>query len=373
MICLYCLLFLLLILVLKCSEKTEHFRNASGLTYYIQGNRSPNSTLRQIFKEFDIKKSEDSVIYIPKSYFGEHDNQFKDLKLKENQIVLFIPGVYHIDEKQLLWNNMVSKYGVEEASKYIPRSYDLNNKNDVNDFLMSSNNETYIGKTEIEDAKGLLVSKNKRGLYEQVKNNETYSIIQKCIMNQYLINDRSFKLRMFVLITCKNGIVNFYLHKQGFVYYAKETFNKENPTFNNIIANAWWFKDMKKKDINDFVSDKPLTLEDFKDYIEARNFRYYNLLVKIKLLLTKIFDATHFHLCKIKKYDANMTICMTGIDILIDENMNPWFIELNKKPGMGSHHIDKIKEIKKTIWLDALDIAFDTRGGDNNFETIKTY
>jgi len=51
-------------------------------------------------------------------------------------------------------------------------------------------------------------------------------------------------------------------------------------------------------------------------------------------------------LCTLKKYDTNMTICMTGIDILIDDTMNPWFIELNKKPGMSSNHIEKIKEIK---------------------------
>jgi len=89
-------------------------------------------------------------------------------------------------------------------------------------------------------------------------------------MNQFLIDDRSFKLRMFVLITCKNGIINTYLHDQGFVYYAKDKFNIENPNFNNIIANAWWFKDMKGEAIRTFMSNKPLTLKNFADYIEQK-------------------------------------------------------------------------------------------------------
>jgi hypothetical protein len=64
---------------------------------------------------------------------------------------------------------------------------------------------------------------------------------------------------------------------------------------------------------------------------------------------------------------------MSGIDILVDDKMNPWFIELNKKPGMGTHYIKKIGEVKKTIWLDALDISLAAQNTSNGFQLIKSY
>lgn len=355
-------------------NKVEHFRSMSGLSYYRGGNREPNSVLRSIFKEYNVEKSKDSVIYIPKSYFGNHDSQFDNLELKKNQLVLFIPGVYNIDEKRILWNNLVDYYGVEIASTLVPKSFDLDNNVDVQQFLLESNDNAYIAKTETEDAKGLLVSKDKTELYEKVKGDAKYSLLQKCIMNQTLIDNRSFKLRMFVLITCKNGIINIYLHDQGFLYYAKDKFNKNFPNFNNMIANAWWYKGISHKEIKEFMKDKPLTLEDFRKWFNLSNANNYdNLLAKINMLLVKIFDATQFKLCKMKKYNANTTISMCGIDILIDSNFNPWFIELNKKPGMASHGMKKITEIKKTIWLDALDIGFHKKENNNGFKQLKSY
>lgn len=372
---LYILIVILLVSIyLQETKEVEHFRSMTGLTYYRGGGRMPNRALRSIFNEYNVEKSSDSVIYIPKSYFGERDSQFKDLELKSNQLVLFVPGVYNVDEKRILWNNLVSFYGVEIASTLVPRSYDLDNNEDVQQFLLESNDNAYIAKTETEDAKGLLVSKDKTELYEKVKDNSSYSLLQKCIMDQTLIDNRSFKLRMFVLITCKNGIINIYLHDEGFIYYAKDRFDKENPTFNNMIANAWWYKDVKQSYLNNFMKNKPLTLEDFRKWFNLSNANNYdNLLARIRMLLVKIFDATQFKLCKLKKYDANMTISMCGIDILIDNNLNPWFIELNKKPGMASHGMKKVDEIKKTIWLDALDIGFNKKDTNNGFREIKTY
>ena len=86
-----------------------------------------------------------------------------------------------------------------------------------------------------------------------------------------------------------------------------------------------------------------------------------------------MFDATNKKICDINSKN-NTTINLCGIDILIDNNIKPWFIELNRKPGMSSHHINEISKIKKEIWINSLDIAINkNKNVINNFEEICKY
>ena len=252
----FCLLLILVIFIsLICSyyNKIEQFTSEKNIYYYRENNKKANNILEDIFKEYNIKRNnkETSKIIIPNNYFKNINSEFKNIKSLNNKIFLIIPGIQQIDEKNKLWNNLTNVYGIKKSSTIIPKSYNLRNNNELNNFMLNHNG-TFIVKTEIEDAKGLIVSKDKTKIIELMKDKK-YTLVQKCIMNQLLIKNRCFKLRMFILIHCHNNVKTIYLHKKGFLYYAKEKFNKDYPNFDNIIANAWWFKNKSKKEIIDFL------------------------------------------------------------------------------------------------------------------------
>jgi len=77
----------------------------------------------------------------------------------------------------------MEKFCIELASTYMPSSYDLNSIDIINAFLQDSNDNTYIAKTEIEDTKGLLVSKNKMKPLKIIKLIVSFKMYYESILN----------------------------------------------------------------------------------------------------------------------------------------------------------------------------------------------
>ena len=90
---------------------------------------------------------------------------------------------------------------------------------------------TYILKKNIQRKQGLKMTNKMDEIVSASKDN--FKVAQLYMKNTYLINKRKINLRLYLLITCHNGKVKGYLHKQGKCIYTNKDFNHNDLNHTN--------------------------------------------------------------------------------------------------------------------------------------------
>ena len=79
-----------------------------------------------------------------------------------------------------------------------------------------------------------------------------------------------------------------------------------------------------------------------------------------------LFAIIIFGCSKVKN---NIKLGLFGVDIIIDEELKPWLIEMNVSPS--STAFDKLGESqKKQVWVDSMKIALLKNPSNHEFEKI---
>lgn len=327
--------------------------------------------LTDVFLDYKIVKTNEKNecdLFLPK---GENEN--KMLSFSKNTTISTIDNINQINKKNLLWLNLSEKYGKKIAGQIIPPTFNILQKQQLREFAVDYlfNRGTYILKNEQESARGILVSNDLKKITQHIfdKKNLGYpvTVIQK-IIKSYLIHNRVFKIRMFLLIKGdKNtNMKHFYLHKLGSIFYASDPYDKNNLNNNNIIANGYWYNLIHQTDYVGFINDKPKTLNDLLKYFDNQGINSKKIMNKIKGLLKMIFKSVEN---KIYKNQKNDQFCLLGFDIMIDENLKPWIIEFNKGPSTNNYNDSNVYYAKKKVWGDIYKLL---ENKNNDFYEIYT-
>ena len=294
-----------------------------------------------------------------------------------NSVITGNIDILKFDLKDSLWFILSRKYGLKKTIDITPESRIIAQDN-ISKFIEENKNNSFILKKNVENGKGLFISNNKKELLSTIKSsNKTkipYVVIQKIIMNPLLIENKTFKIRLYLVVTCKNQQIKFHISKHGYLGYSKDNWNPNKITFENTMASPHWNeyyleKDPKKynhrynKLINQF-KNKPIFLEDFKKYIETKGIPFYRLWNEIKRKIFLIMDSFVLN----NKYES---FNISGIDIIFDNKYNPYIIEFNKSPGVSPYHFIKKQqereiEEKTNIYNDALSIMFPNKFKNKN-------
>ena len=323
-------------------------------------NKKMGSFLEDVFNDQDIEKTtnkEECDLFIPTS-----DADINLTNFPENTILATIDNINHLNKKSLLWKNLVDKWGKKNASKIIPESFNILQKNELREFAADFlyNKSNYILKNEQESARGILVSNNMQRMTGHIlkKKYEGYpvTVIQK-IIKSFLIDKHVFKIRMFLLIKCdkKTGIKHFYLHKTGSLFYAPEKYNKNSKTNNNTIANGYWYKTIAHTDYVSFINDKPKTLEDLLHMLKKMGVNTKRLMIKLNHLLLLIFKSVEDKIY-VNHMDKDQ-FCILGFDVMIDDDYKPWIIEFNKGPSTSNYDDVDVYDSKKIVWNDMYNLV----------------
>ena len=341
-------------------------RNYEGFASY---KRCPQKKVRGILKEvfdeneIEIEKNNQNQnqtnydFYFPCGYNGV-ERELKELKLYDEKIKIYgIDGCDKIVSKNNLWNILVSEYGFDKASNIMPKSYSTNNSDQMKRFTEDyKENTTYICKKNLQRKKGLKLS-NK--YYDLINSKyDGFKVIQE-FKNSYLINNRKFNVRIYVLIVAQNNTIKVYLHTLNKILYATKTFDKDKNDFESNITNSY---DTEKN----IYETHPHDIRDFEMLIDDHTV--WNKIKHKMTLLSRAIVLPLNNAIHIKKHEKFQ---LFGIDVLVDENKEPFILEINKGPDMApKDSVDK--KLKKKVLNDVfnkLELGADV-SNTNKFELI---
>ncbi|CAD8203663.1 unnamed protein product [Paramecium octaurelia] len=189
-------------------------------------------------------------------------------------------------------------------------------------------------------------------LEEQKKKNAIKAnsfVIQKYIEHPFLINNRKFDIRVWVLVTMD---LNCYFFKEGYIRTSCENFTTDNVDnqFIHLTNNA--IQKYSEK-YGEFEDGNQLSFDDFQNYLNDQGFKvdfYGTHVPKMKQLVWTSLQSV-----KRKLNLSQRRYCMEifGYDFIIDSDFKTWLIEVNTNPC-----IEESSSILQMLLPRMLDDAF---------------
>ncbi|KAG2387595.1 hypothetical protein C9374_001189 [Naegleria lovaniensis] len=197
-------------------------------------------------------------------------------------------------------------------------------------------------------------------------------VVSQYISNPMLIEGKKFDLRLFVLAV-GGETERLYLYRDGIVRLASEPYSNSDDTLNNpyihITNNT--VNDKKNKVQHETIKKEygffcNLSLKELKEHFSKHALDWnlfwtrLTVLVKESVMLT-IFDKSKqdeiYHACSHRCFE------IFGFDVLIDENLNPYLLEVNSMPDLSgvsqSSHLTLQKDftVKSKMLVSALNLV----------------
>jgi hypothetical protein len=333
-----------------------------------------NDRLKKLFTNMNIqytKNPKNCSFYIPYWYSDDELTEFVNKNYHPNMILNVIPGVDYLNRKHKLWMALVNWKGRYKAGQIMPPSYAIYN-NEWKYFKKDFKKDNYyLLKTEEENAQGIFVHNDIDEIKKKIMDKSLkypVTIIQRFI-EPLLIKERTFKVRLFLFVKCKGGKKELYLHKQGGVFFAKDKFDPNNLTYENVVANAYWFSSIPIDNVKQFLKEHPRNLVQLKKYLKNTNVDGDELFYNIHRLLKVVAIALKDKICTVSKLQKNVKVGLFGIDIIVDKNLKPWLIEMNISPS--STAFDQLGEKQKQqVWIDTMKITLLKNPKEHQFELL---
>lgn len=323
-----------------------------------------NSTLEKVLKEYGINSTntKDWVLYFPCTY-NYVDKELEEIvrKNKSNdpeKRIFIVNNCDELSSKSRVWTNLVNKFGIDTAETIMPMTYVLSNKEDRERLKQNYHKDkVYIMKKNIQRQQGLLITKDKNKLLNG--SNDNYVIAQEMMPYCYTISKRKINMRFYLLLICQNKDISGYVHKEGFMYYTKVPYINGTTRSDPNITTGYIDRQVYK--------ENPLTLGDFRNYLDStrsylpveQQIAKYNQKIsdvvfnRIYQILSHLVDATKDLVCSSRKLEPYITFQLFGVDVGLDEQLDPKIIEVNKGPDLGSKD-GRDGAIKKKVVTDLL-------------------
>ena len=164
-------------------------------------------------------------------------------------------------------------------------------------------------------------------------------IIQKYLDNPLLYRKRKFDIRCFVLVDWN---LNVFFCREGHLKASSFIYDINNVNKFIHITNHSFQK--KSNKFEQFETGNEISYQEFKNFLVEENISLENfdkIIKKMKFLVKLSFKAVGEKL--IKTPDV-LCFELFGYDFIIDNEFNPWILEINNNPGLSisSPVIEKI-------------------------------
>uniref|UniRef100_A0A8C5M9U3 Tubulin--tyrosine ligase-like protein 5 n=1 Tax=Leptobrachium leishanense TaxID=445787 RepID=A0A8C5M9U3_9ANUR len=259
----------------------------------------------------------------------------------------------------LMWvglniERMQKKFGSQHFN-FMPKSYVLPEQYDDFSDAISRDQGFWI-KKPVNSSQGLGI-KVIRSLHEVRKVDR--ALVSQYIANPFLVNGYKFDFRLYILVTSYDPLT-IYMYKEGLTRFATERYNltdlKTKGEFNKFmhLTNS----SLNKKSPNYTKnSDQQMESGSCSMWTFSAMLRYLKEVKQIDtdVLMSQIEDIVIKTIisaegpittaCRSKVPHKNNCFELYGFDILVDENLKPWLLEVNLSPALttGSPMDTKVK------------------------------
>lgn len=309
------------------------------------------------------------------------------------QISSHIPSQHALSQKDRVAEE-VQDYAKQYADrpdcfnfdKFFPKTYLLYRQEDCIDFFKAFNSQQY--QTLKEERRIVYIrkdTKNKHmGLGVEPINDKQESelrtlyadgelcgkvqerfLVQNYIHNPLLLNGRKFDFRIYLLLASSNPFMAYY--HDGFLRVSLMKYNVNSDDkkvlLTNLALSYQIYDDAKEGQLYQGMDEEALkhaqqwSFERLQAYLlEAGVIRDPNWLDNY---LRPEFKKALVHLLRFSMkpmYEHSSVFQLYGVDFMLDENLNLWFIEANAKPGLGEYSQPMEKFIVKML-VDHLEIV----------------
>ena len=275
----------------------------------------------------------------------KRDRMFPYLQtLNKYQKFNHFPMTWQLSRKDNLYNNFMNmKNKFPNDFKYMPETYIMPRDYDIfiNEKLKNFN---LNDKTNLWLLKPVASSRG-RGirLLTDLENIPKKILAAHYIYNPHLINGRKYDLRLYLLVTGYTPL-KIYLFDNGLARFCSEEYdlNPEKMSdryihLTNYSINKTSLNFVQNDSVSDELGEK-WTLFTLKNYFKKNNLDFDKVWEKIKDIIVKIIlSVTDIAIPTIKpfKLSSGNLFELYGVDILLDDTLNPWLMEVNLNPSLN--------------------------------------
>ena len=214
--------------------------------------------------------------------------------------------------------------GVDKRVKAELEEDEANN----NDEYSYSNNEILASSVDEQNEYENLTIKKKKKISNIYISNEL--IIQKYLDNPLLYRKRKFDIRCFVLVDWN---LNIFFCREGHLKASSLIYDINNVNKFIHITNHSFQK--KSSKFEKYESGNEISYNEFKNFLKEENIppdNFTKMINKMKFLVELSFKAVGEKLIRTPN-----VLCfeLFGYDFIIDNEYNPWILEINNNPGLS--------------------------------------
>ncbi|NWS59927.1 TTLL5 polyglutamylase, partial [Chunga burmeisteri] len=273
---------------------------------------------------------------------GSHLKPYLLRSLTDIQKVNHFPRSYELTRKDRLYKN-VSRMQLAHGFKtfhILPQTFIL--PTEYQDFC-----NTYAKDRGPWIVKPVASSRG-RGVYLINNPNqivlEDNILVSRYISNPLLIDDFKFDVRLYVLVTSYDPLV-IYLYEEGLARFATVRYDQASKNIKNQFMHLTNYSVNKKS--GDYVSCDDPEVEDYGNkwsmsamlrYLKQEGRDTAALMANVEDLIIKTVVSAELAIataCKTFLSHRGSCFELYGFDVLIDDTLKPWLLEVNLSPSLA--------------------------------------
>ncbi|XP_055371763.1 probable beta-tubulin polyglutamylase isoform X3 [Condylostylus longicornis] len=297
--------------------------------------------LKKIFARHGLVESENDQPFTL-LWTGVHMKPDILRNLTPYQRVNHFPRSYELTRKDRLYKNIEKMQHLRGFKHFdiIPQSYVL--PTEFKDLITAHNK--YRGPWIVKPA----ASSRGRGIFiitnpDQIPAEEA-CLVSKYIANPLCIDGHKCDIRVYVLVTSFDPLI-IYIYEEGLVRLATVKYNRNtenlwNPCMHlcNYSINKYHSDYIKSADVLDEDVGHKWTLSALLRHLRSQGCDTNQLMSSIEdLIIKSLFACAQSVISACRMFVPNGNNCfeLYGFDILIDDTLKPWLLEINLSPSLG--------------------------------------